>query len=112
MAPQLSLHFAMILRRVHLPFDCLRVHARSLRVLVHATTETPGANGGSDGAGGLRGGRGGFVGGGGRAGGGEGFGGFVGGGGAPGGSGALGGVGGGAGGGLPFWQITKSDDGQ
>jgi len=102
----------MILRRVHLPLDDLRVQARSLSWLVQATTDTPGANGGSDGDGGLRGGRGGRAGGGGIRGGGDGLGVA---GGVDGGDGARGGdggVGGGAGGGLPFWQTVKSDDGQ
>lgn len=111
-SPQVSLHFALILGRPHLPLLDLRVHERSLMELVHATTLTPGANGGYDGRGGGDGGAGGDAGGGG---GGDGvglFGGLPGGTGGDVGDGMAGGSGGAAGGGRPFWQTTKSDEGQ
>lgn len=111
-SPQVSLHFDLILGRPHLPLLDLRVHERSLMVLVHATTVTPGANGGYDGRGGGDGGAGGSAGGGG---GGDGlgfFGGGYGGIGGVAGDGMAGGTGGVAGGEFWFWQTAKSDEGQ
>lgn len=93
-----SLHLFLIFARPHLPLASLRTHFLSWSVFLHATTVTPGANGGKLGFGGGVGGDGGgfgLPGGGGRG---------DGGGGGLGGAGDVGGAGGGAGGGKPFWQ--------
>jgi len=98
-SPHVNRQRARTRARPHLPLDCLRTHFLSERVFVHATTVTPGENGGGFGAGGETGGEGGRVGG---VGGGEGCGlrgGRAGGIGIDGGIGMVGGAGGGDGGG-------------
>ena len=105
-APHVSLHLFLTFERPHLPFACLRMHFWADSVFVHATTLTPGANGGKLGVGGLAGGEGGGFGLPGGGGIGEGGGGDI------GGAGDVGGAGGEAGGGKPFWQTVKSVVGQ
>jgi len=62
-APHVSLHFALIFSRLHLPFSAFRVHLYSESWSSQATTETAGPNGGGLGFGGLAGGMGGGGGG-------------------------------------------------